>query len=85
MKKAIVLITILASSAGWAQAPTTGGTTNDANGGDPNQQICQAVSETGSRLGHARICMTRAQWAEQRRSTRQGVERQQTTRVERQY
>jgi len=74
----------LASSAAWAQTPTGGGGADEANL-DPNETVCQTVAETGSRLSRARVCMTRAQWAEQRRLTRQGTERAQTQRVERQY
>jgi hypothetical protein len=84
MKKMIILSAVLASSAGWAQTPTSGGTRSDG-AMDPNEMVCQAVTRTESRLARARICMTRAQWAEQRRLTRQNTERQQTTRVERQF
>lgn len=84
MKKMVILTALLASSAAWAQTPTSGGTASEADL-DPSERICQPVAETGSRLSHARRCMTRAQWAEQRRLTRQNVERSQTSRVERQY
>jgi hypothetical protein len=84
MKKIVIFAALLASSAGWAQTPTSGGDTDEANF-DPNETICQPVAQTGSRLSRARICMTRAQWAEQRRLTRQSVERTQANRGERQY
>jgi hypothetical protein len=84
MKKMVILTAILASSAGWAQTPTSGGDTNEANL-DPNETVCQPVAQTGSRLSRARVCMTRAQWAEQRRLTRQNIERTQTQHVERTY
>lgn len=84
MKKLVILSALLASSAAWAQTPTSGGTSGDG-AMDPNETICQPVAETGSRLSHARRCMTRAQWAEQRRLTRQNTERAQTNRAERQY
>jgi hypothetical protein len=83
MKKIVILSALLASSGAWAQTPTSGGTTNEG-APDPNERICRPAAETGSRLGHARICMTRSQWEEQRRETRQTVDRAQTTRV-RQY
>jgi hypothetical protein len=47
---------------------------------DPTQTICEKVEEIGSRLGGKRVCMTRAQWAEQRRLNREEVERAQQTR-----
>ena len=84
MKKMIILSAVLASSAAWAQTPTTGGARNEG-AFDPNETVCQAVTRTESRLARSRVCMTRAQWAEQRRLTRQNTERQQTTRTERQY
>lgn len=47
------------------------------------RQICRRVEETGSRLKAKRICMTQAQWDEQRRQDRQLIERSQSqTRVD---
>jgi len=84
MKKMIILSAVLASSPAWAQTPTSGGAR--AEGAfDPNETVCQAVTRTESRLARARVCMTRAQWAEQRRLTRQNTERVQANRGERQY
>jgi len=77
MKKMIILSAVVASAAGWAQTPTGGSTTKDGVA-DPNEMVCQAVVRTESRLARARVCMTRAQWAEQRRLTRQNVERSQS-------
>ena len=37
--------------------------------------ICESIKITGSRLGRQRVCMTAAEWSEERRQTRQGVER----------
>ena len=84
MKKMIILSAVLASTAAWAQTPTSGGARAESSL-DPNETVCQAVARTESRLARARICMTRAQWAEQRRLTRQSTERVQTNRTERQY
>ena len=44
---------------------------------DPNQIVCEKQQDTGSRLASKRICMTRSQWAEQRRLDRQDVEKAQ--------
>jgi len=85
MKKMVILTALVASSASWAQTPTTGGSAADESNLDPNETICQAVAQTGSRLSRARVCMTRARWAEQRRLTRQNIERTQTSHTERQY
>jgi hypothetical protein len=48
--------------------------------GDPTQVICEKVEEIGSRLGGKRVCMTRAEWAEQKRRNRETVELIQKTR-----
>jgi hypothetical protein len=77
MKKMIILSAVLASTAGWTQTPT-GGSTAREGALDPNETVCQSVARTESRLARTRICMTRAQWAEQRRLTRQNVERSQS-------
>ena len=45
---------------------------------DPNQVVCEKQEETGSRLATKRVCMTRSQWAEQRRLDRQDVDKAQT-------
>lgn len=56
-----------------------------ANRDDPNETVCRVISETGSRLNRTRVCMTRAQWAAQRREIRENVERSQSVPNERQY
>jgi invasion protein IalB len=35
---------------------------------DPNELVCEKQEVLGSRLAKRKICMTRMQWAEQRRS-----------------
>lgn len=47
---------------------------------DPNEVICERQEEIGTRLASQRICKTRAQWAEERRLTRQDVEKAQVQR-----
>lgn len=42
--------------------------------GDPNQMVCEKVEKIGSRLGSNRVCMTRAEGAEQRRQNRDTVD-----------
>ena len=77
MKKLAVVALILSSAAaGLAQAP------NDAPAaartevnGDPNQIVCVRENRIGSRLSTARVCRTRAEWAELRSQQRQVVEK----------
>jgi hypothetical protein len=71
---------LLFVSAGAAAEPAAPATDNPDN---PNQVICRVSGETGSRLERQRVCMTRAQWAEHRRDTRQAVDHAQTSRVNR--
>ncbi len=47
---------------------------------DPNEVVCEKQTVVGSRLATKRICMTRAQWAEQRRLDRQDLDKAQQSR-----
>jgi nicotinamide mononucleotide (NMN) deamidase PncC len=40
--------------------------------------VCRDIAETGSRLASNRVCMTKEQWEENRRDSRQSIERAQT-------
>jgi hypothetical protein len=52
----------------------------DIKAGDPNEVLCEKAEEIGTRLVTKRTCMTRAQWAEQKRLTRQMIDQLQTQR-----
>lgn len=41
---------------------------------DPNRMVCEAIEETGTRLSSRKVCMTAAEWTEQRRLDRALVE-----------
>lgn len=47
---------------------------------DPNEVVCEKQEVLGSRLGSKKICMTRAEWAEQRRVERQEIDKAQVGR-----
>jgi hypothetical protein len=81
MKKVIIIAAMLASTNALSQVPNA----SKGESVDPNQTVCTTLSETGSRLARSRVCMTRAQWDQRRRETRQSVERVQTQRVEREF
>ena len=49
-------------------------------GPDPDETVCEKVEVIGTRLASNRVCMTRAQWAEQKRLTREEIDRVQTQR-----
>ena len=48
---------------------------------DTERLICRTVTENGSRLGATRVCRTRAEWAEQRRQTRETIDHIQNSRA----
>jgi hypothetical protein len=47
---------------------------------DPNEIICERQTALGSRLATQRVCKTRAQWAEERLTNRQDVDKAQMQR-----
>ena len=51
-----------------AQAPQT------LTAPDPNEKICENLSQIGSRLSKKRICATRAEWADRRMRDRKDAE-----------
>jgi hypothetical protein len=65
---------LLLSAAAQAAEPAS----ENAAAGDPDQRVCRMINEIGSRLSSHRVCKTRAEWAEQGRQTREGINRAQT-------
>ena len=79
MSAVALAISPVASAPVFAQAtPQSGQKAKDAH--DPNEVVCEKQEETGSRLSSHKICMTRAQWAEQRRLNRMDVDKMQMQR-----
>ena len=79
MKKVVLIATILGcGTAGWADAGT-----NSTQEKSRPQKICRNVSdETGSRLSHRRVCLTREEWdGLQRHQPRPDSDRGQTRRA----
>jgi hypothetical protein len=50
------------------------------NDDSKSQVVCQVQRVTGSRLAAKRVCLTREQWADQRRQQRQDLQRAQGAR-----
>jgi hypothetical protein len=44
---------------------------------DPDEMICERHKVLGSRLAKKKVCMTRAQWEDKRRSERDVIDRSQ--------
>lgn len=77
MKKLVILSAVLMGTPIMAEptlSPTNAAVPN------PNEMICRSVRDTGSRVARTRVCMTRAQWSQQRREHQFDVENAQTRR-----
>lgn len=68
---AVVAILLAAPAATQNSSPTRPA----AGGRDPNRIVCERIEELGTRLGARKVCMTAAEWAEQRRQDRQQIDR----------
>jgi len=71
---------IIAALAVTAASPAFGETVTSSptaaqKAKDPNRTICEKVEKIGSRLNVVRVCMTAAQWEEQKREHRENFER----------
>jgi hypothetical protein len=71
----ILILTAALLMPGAALAGTARSGADDAKKGD--QLVCRNLAETGSRLVKKRVCMTRDEWAEQKRAQREELERTQ--------
>lgn len=72
----IAALTLTAASPALGQTTTTTSTpAPTAKAKDPNRKICEKIEKIGSRLNVVRVCMTAAQWEEQKREHREHFER----------
>lgn len=42
---------------------------------DPNRMVCEKIEVIGSRLTTKKVCLTRSEWAEQKRHDREDTEK----------
>ena len=76
MLKPLLIAALAVTAASPALADTATGAPKAAEKAkDPNRKICEKVEKIGSRLNVVRVCMTAAQWEEQRRDHREHFER----------
>lgn len=73
------------ASAQQAAQPTANQPPIEVNGvkkkvPDPNEVVCEKERDSSSRLISNEVCMTRGQWAEQRRLTRMEIDKAQIDR-----
>ena len=81
MKSVVRLAACLALSCFALALPAAAADTDKRPGAkknDPNQIVCERQEILGSRLSTRKVCHTRQEWAEQRRSDRDAVTRAQT-------
>jgi invasion protein IalB len=77
----VALALLLASAApAVAQQPAQPASQAPKKTPDPNEIVCEKQHDTGSRLTMHKVCMTRSEWAEQRRLNRQDIEKIQVQR-----
>jgi hypothetical protein len=76
MRTALFIVLTLASSAAFADEGK-----KDASA--PEKLICRTEADLGTRLSGTRVCLTREQWTERRRQSREATERSQTGHVDR--
>jgi invasion protein IalB len=75
---AALFLTTLPSAPALAQEQQQNQQQQAKKAADPNEVVCEKQQEIGSRIATDRVCMTRSQWAEQRRLTRQDIDKVQT-------
>ena len=78
MKKLILIAALVAPTGALAQD----GDSLEAKSRKGSQMVCRPIKETGSRLSKRKLCMTREQWAEQKRIMRSDLNQAQTRRNE---
>jgi len=76
MRTALLMFLAVASTAAMAQE-------TKKDGGDKDKLVCRTEADTGTRLSGTRVCLTREQWSERRRQSREAAERAQTGHLDR--
>jgi hypothetical protein len=51
----------------------------DVSTPDFNKVVCRRIDKTGSRLGSAKVCATKAEWAERERRDQEDLKKAQVT------
>lgn len=77
----LVAVAVPMSATGLAQtapAPAAAQSDQTKKAKDPNEIVCERQQDPGSRLAAAKVCHTRAEWADLRNQDRQMIDRAQT-------
>ena len=75
---AVTMLMSLPAAAEPAQTPPTAQPDQAKKTQDPNEMICERQRDPGSRLASAKVCHTRAEWADLRHQDREMIDRAQT-------
>jgi hypothetical protein len=78
MKRLILIAALALPTVALADS----GSSSGASARKSTQMVCRPIKETGSRLSKRKLCMTREQWAEQKRIMRSDLNQAQTRRLE---
>ncbi len=73
--KSLAFVALLASFAVSSAAHAQEAEKKDK--ADPDRLICRSEEQTGTRLGKHKRCLTKAQWEEDRRLSRQEIDKSQ--------
>lgn len=73
----VLRLVMLGSIIGSASAVSASDNASSRPKKDPDEIVCEKQEVLGSRLATKRVCMTRSQWAEQRRGARDMVDKSQ--------
>ncbi|KKC25506.1 hypothetical protein [Sphingomonas sp. SRS2] len=76
--KSLVNVALIATFALSSAAFAADGEKKEAQ--DPDRLICKSEEIVGSRLAKQKRCLTKAQWAEDRRIQKMAIDRAQTAR-----
>ena len=77
---AVLTVSGAASAPAFAQTASQTPSNAENKIPDPNEVVCEKERDSSSRLVVNKVCMTRAQWAEQRRLNRMDIDKLQTQR-----
>ena len=74
-----VLVLLYGGSTAYGQSTSSSqpSSSQQKPAADPDERICEDVTQTGSRLATKRFCATRAEWEDKKRQDREAVEKAQ--------
>lgn len=74
-KYAVPVLAALLAMPAAAQVTVLQGATTAPEQGDPNRQICERITKTGSRLATMTVCRTAREWEQLRQGHRHDLEK----------